>query len=397
MTATTCLAADERPASRTIDLLAAEAASFFMAASVEDDPQRRGRLLFLSDLALDRIRGVAAGGPEAAEMTFGRFRSLDVGLIDRSAKAWEAANRAEAEKMRTAERALAERLIGGAAASVAAGPAIPTFGTPTPAIPSFEPPAARLPSAPSVAPPGSAKVLSRSEIVDRLKSAVVVIFVADRPSSGTGFFISPRHIVTNSHVAAGADRFVVANRTIGVRAAKIVARGETPNGVGIDAAVLETDGWAHDAQLPFAGGVEEGADITIAGFPGQASRGVDRAYDNFFSIVMSSRLPTAEQIPSPKFDFGYVQSLFTDSDSGLLNVQVGLNTVKGNSGSPVVNECGQVVALHYKGVSPAIKVSGQTPYIEGSSFNYSIAGVEVLKFLKAVNAPVRIEAPCKGG
>lgn len=371
-----------------IDVLGAEAAAFAMAAETEPEPGRKGRLLFLADLALDRIKSRFPDGPDAAEMTFGRFRSLDVGTIDRGAKAWEAANVEEARRMRAAEGALAARLVGDKAGGPA--PATPDFSARAPAVPSFKAASPVAPTAQAAAPTTieQGKSLQRSELVERLKASVVVILSPETANLGTGFFVTPRHIITNSHVVEGADRYVVANRSIAVKAAKVIARGQTQGGVGIDTAILETDGWTAPGFLPFAASVEEGSGIVIAGFPGRAATGLDRAYDNFLNLIANNRLPSTDQIPTAKFDFGYVQSVFTDAKTGLLNVQEGLNTSGGNSGSPVINYCGEVVAQHYSATVAKLQVAQGTAYGDSSKFNYAIASVEVVKFLRSVGVPI---------
>ena len=53
-------------------------------------------------------------------------------------------------------------------------------------------------------------------------------------------------------------------------------------------------------------------------------------------------------MPNVKFDFGFVQSVFVNADTGIENLQNGVNTSGGNSGSPIVNRCGAIVAQHYR-------------------------------------------------
>ena len=167
--------------------------------------------------------------------------------------------------------------------------------------------------------------------------------------------------MTNTHVVVGVDRIVVSNKTIGVKSAHVLYRGmsQLQDGraeIGIDTAILETDGWTHTAYLPFAEGVEEGEAITIGGYPGRASEHQDKAYDLFFSLIQRNSLPTPETIPNVKFDFGFVQSVFVSAETGIENLQNGVNTSGGNSGSPLVNRCGAVVAQHYSGTTARLRV-----------------------------------------
>lgn len=240
----------------------------------------------------------------------------------------------------------------------------------------------------------SHKGLANSDIAELLKDSIVIIYDPKGGTSGTGFMIGPTYILTNSHVVQEADRVVVASRRYGVRAANVVAKGMTPRMVGIDAAVLETVNWTADKHLAFSTAVREGEPVAIGGFPGRASES-DRSSERFFSIITQSRIPTIDDIPAPKFDFGYVQSLFTDSETGLKNIQEGLETSPGNSGSPVTNGCGDVVGLHYHGSVARLTVRNGQALGDTSKYNYAIASDEVLKFLKSINIRYDVvDDPC---
>lgn len=237
---------------------------------------------------------------------------------------------------------------------------------------------------PPVKAPG-AHAYSNADLAARIKDSIVVIVDPTEGTAGTGFMIGPTYILTNTHVVENADRVVVASRRFGVRAAKVIARGMTADNVGIDAAVLETVNWSADVHLSFNQGVREGEAVAIGGFPGRASKGFDRSSDHFYDIILQNRIPTVDDIPAPKFDFGFVQSVFTKSDTGLRNIQEGLETSPGNSGSPVTNACGEVVGLHYQGSVAALTVQNGQAFGDTSKFGYAITSDEVLKFLRSVN------------
>ncbi len=272
--------------------------------------------------------------------------------------------------------------FGRASAPAPASPAVVAAPVPGPAV--AAPP---LPVAPG---PGRT-VLSNAAIAETLREAIVQIYDPKEGSSGTGFVIAPGYILTNSHVVEGADRVVVASRRYGVRAARVVARGLTSTQVGIDAAVLETVNWTADRVLAFHPTVREGERVAIGGFPGRASA-FDRSSERFFEIIAANRIPSTDDIPLPKFDFGYVQSIIVNNETGLRNIQEGLETSPGNSGSPITNECGDVVGLHYQGSVAKLKVSGGAAYGDTSKYNYAITSDEVMKFLRALNIPYQVAA-----
>ncbi|WAC29089.1 serine protease [Ancylobacter sp. SL191] len=240
------------------------------------------------------------------------------------------------------------------------------------------------------------RTLSNAEIASLIKDSIVSVYDPASGNSGTGFLIGTGYILTNAHVVMDAKRVVVASRRYGVRAANVVGIGMTDKGVGIDAAVLETVNWTADRYLNFNPTVREGEPVAIGGFPGRASQ-VDRSSERFFEIISQNRIPGIDDIPAPKFDFGHVQSVFVDSKTGLRNIQEGLETSGGNSGSPVTNACGDVVGLHYAGSQAVLNVAGGKARGDTSKFNYAIATDEVLKFLKSINIRHSDAAgPCDG-
>ena len=79
--------------------------------------------------------------------------------------------------------------------------------------------------------------------------------------------------------------------------------------------------------------------------------------------------------------------MFTNNSTGLENIQEGVETTGGNSGSPLVNACGQVVALHYEGTQAEVQKTGDKFVVDASKFNYAISFREVLKFLRDADIP----------
>ena len=319
-------------------------------------------------------------------------------MVTREAQAWASLYPAEAAALQSGAN-----VAGG-------GGLVPSFGSSTGSQP---PSTGGATSAAVVMPtgdvatllPGPPKRLAQTDVVRKLREAVVIILDPATGGSGTGFFISPEHLMTNTHVVEGLDRVVVANKTIGVKSATVLYRGMTRvqegsgwKSIGIDTAILKTDGWTNGAHLSFAESVEEGEAITIGGYPGRASEHQDVAYDTFFSLIGNNRLPTPEAIPNLKFDFGYVQSVFVKADTGIENLQNGVNTSGGNSGSPIVNRCGSIVAQHYQATNAVLDVltieqNGQQKQIamgDTSKFNYAVSGKEVMTFLRSAHIPFSI-------
>ncbi len=230
--------------------------------------------------------------------------------------------------------------------------------------------------------------LSRAQLVNHMRENVVMIYNADEDSMGTGFFISPNYILTNTHVVGSASKVVVLNKSMRLKGGIVKYRGMTPDHVGIDAAIIQVLGYNNPTYMTFASNVREGEDVAIGGYPYRALR-ADRGFVQFLEMMKQNQLPTASQIPNTKYAFGVVQSVFTNNATGLENIQEGVETTGGNSGSPLVNDCGQVVALHYEGSQAEVQAHGNKLYVDASKYNYAISFREVLKFLRDAGIPYR--------
>ena len=240
----------------------------------------------------------------------------------------------------------------------------------------------------------SNKPMSHADLVDFIRPSIVIIYAPNNrgASLGTGYFIAPNLILTNTHVVQESEReVVVANKTLGARVARIVAKGMTRDNKGLDAAILQMNGAPSPSFLKVSQNIREGQAIAIGGFPGRAQDGHDKAYGDFLAILSGQRIPTSDTIPAPKFDFGFVQALVTNPQDNMHNIQIGVNTTHGNSGSPVVDSCGNAVGLDYEGSVASLQVvrdgSGFKAMGDSSQFSYALRMDEVVKFLDTLRSP----------
>jgi len=364
---------------RSAQDVADEAGQYYRQALQAKDDFERGRFFLAAAEKLRSIRSEFPKSPIAAQIALGRYRDIDVARAEREGKAWRAANPSAALP---GEAAALVPDFGGAKAPVpqfggsggASGALVPTFGANT---------------APSPVKTAGGGRLSREEIVERLKNAVVMVFIQTKTTywHGTGFFIAPNLVLTNTHVVEDATEAVILNRNIGFRVGSVLAKGKTPGGAGIDTAIIEVKNFSSPSHLPINTAFVEGDEIAIAGYTGK-SMDFDASADKMFKLLANSVLPSIDDIPSMRFDFGIVQGIYKDKDTLIENLQTGLTSGQGNSGSPLVNDCGQVIGQHYAGARGVFKVSQGVAYGETTRFSFAISARELVKFLAAARVPV---------
>ena len=388
---------------KSAESLAVEASTLYQAATGMADPRERGRLYYIVRLRIEEIKKSFPQSVIAAQLSFGRYQTIDVTVVTREAQAGRPSYPAEAAALQGGATARGGRRAAGPELRLGRGDD-------------------RRPAALT----GGGRALARRSWSRRrnhdaaARPAEAARPDGDRPQAARSRRHHPRprhgrlrhgllHLARapdDQHARRGGarscrrgeqdDRREIRHRPLPRHDQRAGRDGW--KSIGIDTAILKTDGWTNGAHLPFAESVEEGEAITIGGYPGRASEHQDKAYDTFFSLIGNNRLPTPEAIPNLKFDFGYVQSVFVKADTGIENLQNGVNTSGGNSGSPIVNRCGSIVAQHYQATNAVLDVltveqNGQQKQIaigDTSKFNYAVSGKEVMTFLRSAHIPFSI-------
>lgn len=172
-----------------------------------------------------------------------------------------------------------------------------------------------------------------------IDASVVLVIRLDAENKidgmGSGFFVAPGHIATNEHVVAGGDRIVVLGEGLdGATTGEVVDR-EQGDGVDIALLRLSEDGTGSGLTLsPLPSGLQP---VYAAGYPGDVIQG-----DADFVKFLSGR---SQGAPPPVKSDGIVMSV-RNRTTGKPQIIHDARINKGNSGGPLVDECGRVVGIN---------------------------------------------------
>ena len=235
-----------------------------------------------------------------------------------------------------------------------------------------------------VVPSGSVDDLmppqNASEVVAKLEKSVVLILSEN--GFGSGFFVTPRKIVTNGHVVQdaatrGSEVFVV-NENIGVHRAK-VSDIQFSGDYAEDFALLSLD---EQVGIPLTlVNVQSPGDYKLdkvfaAGFPGS----VIESDEDFINLLQTNEF----SVPDLVITDGTVsshQKVFGEVLAFVHTAQIS----GGNSGGPLVNQCGNVMGMN-------TFINSSTDGVR----NFSLVSSELLRFLSRSMVVPRVSArECK--
>lgn len=200
----------------------------------------------------------------------------------------------------------------------------------------------RAPTTPAVpgalsGPAGSAPQASAQTgtLLDRMDRGTVLILTTE--SMGTGFFVSPKHVVTNRHVIASAEpgKILIVSQTMPApQLARMVAVSPTTEFGDADFAVLTIDQEVGQP-LPIGEGAERLSQVTAAGFPWFIVK-----TDSGFQRLIEGDISAVPQM-------AVTQGIITARQQMGLGVLAHTATISpGNSGGPLIDSCGTVVGIN---------------------------------------------------
>ena len=220
-------------------------------------------------------------------------------------------------------------------------------------------------------------------LVELLDLATVFIIAVgeEGPGIGSGFFIAPGTILTNSHVVQNARQgeIYVTNKALGsLKPVSVAAVRKDQEFGAADYALLKLQDSADIPYLSFYRDVGRLQNVVAAGFPVMVLAGDER----FMNLLKGD----ITAIP----EMALTQGVVTVVQNRRVGMPIVAHTAAispGNSGGPLVDSCGRVVGINTFG-----RVHEDKPY----SVNYAIGSAQILPFLDQAGTPYGVVTePCR--
>ncbi|MFT4012733.1 MAG: serine protease [Paracoccus sp. (in: a-proteobacteria)] len=164
--------------------------------------------------------------------------------------------------------------------------------------------------------------------------------------NGSGFFIDRRHVATNAHVVEGAQRVMITNDTIRQPLQATVLARTVDDGSGAmpkeDFAILRLDADVPSAMPMTLGAARRMQAVYASGYPGFYLENQIRGY---FAAIQQGQPATP---PEAVVTNGMVTTIQTAQRMGgpLGYIPHTSKIAPGNSGGPLVDNCGRVVGIN---------------------------------------------------
>lgn len=205
-------------------------------------------------------------------------------------------------------------------------------------------------------PPRQARVqrkgqpASKETLNDLVDSSAVFILVSTEKGSlttGSGFFVNDRTIVTNRHVVEEAKAVRVTNKQLGrLTPASVLATTKSSTPGEPDFAALSIEVERAPPPVPLSATVSRLLDVLAAGYPGTVTSD-DPEFDRL-------KKGDASAVPPSTITQGVINHIY-GAGGDLPYFLHSANMAQGNSGGPLLDACGRAVGINtFVGQSDAL-------------------------------------------
>lgn len=228
-------------------------------------------------------------------------------------------------------------------------------------------------------PPGSPQALLAS--LDSATVLVLAPLTGNSLSTGSGFFVGKRDILTNNHVVEGAGETVfVASKALGRAVpAHVIAKAAASATGDPDFALLRVDDAPSGVTaLQLSTGIGRLDSVVAGGFPGFVMS-MDKTYRDILNGDTSG-ISNLEMVVTQ----GNVMAMPQDGATKVITHSA--NISRGNSGGPLSDACGRAV-----GVNTFIILDGEN----AQKLNFSLSARDAIRFLSSNGVTVTTaDKPC---
>lgn len=222
--------------------------------------------------------------------------------------------------------------------------------------------------------------MKRSTVLVQVRST---LGLEKEEGHGSGFVVSPNHVITNWHVCCLTQDLAPQLRIqteiwVVVDGGNAVPAEILWRSAAQDLAILKTSGTIDRPAVRFSPGnfLGDGQRVWAVGFPGASGEGVDEVSRNNATLTegIISRIYMGNPLKAPK-------------PVHMIQTTAAVNP--GNSGGPLFNNCGEVIGInHAKALTVVMSSEGKRVRVpEADGINFTIQADELLPALKEFQIP----------